>query len=35
VAYKAEVTITAEYMNTNDRIDQFVNIVKSYESTQL
>jgi hypothetical protein len=32
-AYKAEVTSTAEYLNTNYKIDQFVNTVKSYEST--
>jgi hypothetical protein len=24
----------AEYLNTNYKVDQFVNIVKSYESTQ-
>jgi hypothetical protein len=33
-AYKAEITNTAEYLNTNYKVDQFVNIVKSYESTQ-
>jgi len=32
-AYKAEITSIAEYLNTNYKIDQFVNIVKSYEST--
>ena len=34
VAYKAEITSTAEYRNTNYKVDKFVNIVKSYESTQ-
>ena len=33
-AYKAEITNIAEYLNTNYKVDQFVNIVKSYESTQ-
>jgi len=33
-AYKAEITNIAEYLNTNYKADQFVNIVKSYESTQ-
>jgi len=33
-AYKAEITSIAEYLNTNCKVDQFVNIVKSYESTQ-
>jgi hypothetical protein len=33
-AYKAELTSTAEYLNTNHKVDQFVNIAKSYESTQ-
>jgi Glu-tRNA(Gln) amidotransferase subunit E-like FAD-binding protein len=33
-AYKAEITSIAEYLNTNYEVDQFVNIVKSYESTQ-
>ena len=33
-AYKAEITSIAEYLNTNYKVDQFVNIVKSYESTQ-
>ena len=33
-AYKAEITSTAEYLNTNYKVDQFVNIVESYESTQ-
>jgi len=32
-AYKAEITSIAEYLNTNYKIDQSVNIVKSYEST--
>ena len=34
-AYKAEITSIAEYRNTNYKVDQFVNIVKCYESTQL
>jgi hypothetical protein len=33
-AYKAEKTNIAECLNTNYKLDQFVNIVKSYESTQ-
>ena len=33
-AYKAEITSIAEYLNTNYKVDQFVNIVKSNESTQ-
>ena len=33
-AYKAQITSIAEYLSTNYRVDQFVNIVKSYESTQ-
>jgi len=33
-AYKAEISIIAEYLNTNFKVDQFANIVKSYESTQ-
>jgi len=33
-AYKAEITNITEYLNTNYKVDQFVNIVKSYESTQ-
>ena len=33
-ACKAEITTIAEYLNTNYKEDQFVNIVKSYESTQ-
>ena len=33
-AYKAEITSIAEYLNTNYKVDQFVNIVKSYECTQ-
>jgi hypothetical protein len=32
--YKAEITSIAEYLNTNYKVEQFVNIVKSYESTQ-
>jgi hypothetical protein len=32
--YKAEITSTAEYLNTNYKIDQFLSIVISYESTQ-
>jgi hypothetical protein len=27
-AYKAKITTTAEYLNTNYKVDQFVNIVK-------
>jgi len=34
VAYKAEIFNIAEYLNTNYKEDQFVNIVKSHESTQ-
>ena len=34
VAYKAEIINIAEYLNTNYKDDQFVNIVKSHESTQ-
>jgi hypothetical protein len=33
-AYKAEITSISEYLNTNYKVNQFVNIVKSYESTQ-
>jgi len=33
-AYKGEITSTAEYLNTNYKVDQSVNIVKSYESSQ-
>jgi hypothetical protein len=33
-AYKAEITSIAEYLNTNYKVDQFLNIIKSYESTQ-
>jgi len=33
-AYKAEITNTAEYLNTNYKEDQFINTVKSYETTQ-
>jgi hypothetical protein len=28
-AYKAEITNIAQYLNTNQKADQFVNIVKS------
>jgi hypothetical protein len=36
VAHKADILVTnnAEYLNTNYKVDQFVNIVKSYKSTQ-
>jgi len=33
-AYKAEIINIAEYLNTNYKEDQVVNIVKSHESTQ-
>jgi len=33
-AYKAEIITIAEYLNTTYKEDQFVNIVKSHESTQ-
>jgi len=33
-AYKAEIINIAEYINTNYKEDQFVNIVKSHEITQ-
>ena len=33
-AYKAEIINTAEYLNTNYKEDEFVNIVKNHESTQ-
>ena len=33
-AYKAEIIDIAEYLNTNYKEDQFVNIAKSHESTQ-
>ena len=33
-AYKAEIINIAEYVNTNYKEDQFVNIVKSHENTQ-
>jgi len=33
-AYKAEIINIAEYLNTNYKEDQFLNIVKSHESTQ-
>jgi len=32
--YKGEIINIAEYLNTNYKEDQFVNIVKSHESTQ-
>ena len=32
--YKAEIINMAEYLNTNYKEDQFVNIVKNHESTQ-
>ena len=35
MAYKAEIINIAEYLNTNYKKDQFVNIVQSQESTQL
>ena len=34
-AYKVEIINIAEYVNTNYKEDQFVNIVKSHKSTQL
>jgi len=34
VAYKAEIINIAEYLNTNYKEDQFVNIVKNHESAQ-
>ena len=33
-AYKAEIINIAKYLNTNYKEDQFVNTVKSHESTQ-
>ena len=33
-AYKAEIINIAEYLNTNYKEDQFVNIVKNHERTQ-
>ena len=33
-AYKAEIINIAEYLNTNYKEGQFVNIVKSHERTQ-
>ena len=33
-AYKVEITNIAEYFNTNYKVDEFVNIVKRYESTK-
>jgi hypothetical protein len=33
-ANRAEITSISEYLNTNYKVDQFVNIVKRYESTQ-
>ena len=32
-AYKAEIINIAEYLSTNYKEDQFVNIVKNHEST--
>jgi hypothetical protein len=32
--YKGEIINTAEYLHTNYKEEQFVNIVKSYENTQ-
>ena len=34
MAYKAEIINIAEYLNTNYKEDQFVNIVKNHESIQ-
>ena len=34
VAYKAEIINISEYLNTNYKEDQCVNIVKNHESTQ-
>ena len=33
-AYKAEIINIVEYLNTNYKEDQFVNIVKNHESTK-
>jgi len=33
-AYNAEIINIADYLNTNYKEDQFVNIVKRHESTQ-
>ena len=33
-AHKAEIINVAEYLNTNYKEDQFVNIIQWYESTQ-
>ena len=33
-AYKAEIINIAEYLNTNYKEDQFINIVKNHESIQ-
>jgi len=33
-AYKAEIINIAEYLNTNYKEDQFVNIAESHESSQ-
>ena len=33
-AYKADIINIAEYLNTNYKDDQFVNIVRNHESTQ-
>ena len=32
--YKAEIINIAEYLNTNYKEDQFVNIIKNHENTQ-
>jgi hypothetical protein len=34
VTYKAEITSIADYLNTNYKVDHFVNMLKSYDSTQ-
>ena len=33
-AYKAEIINIAEYLNTNYKEDQFVNIIKNHENTK-
>ena len=33
-AYKVEIINIAEYLNTNYKEDQFVNIIKNHETTQ-
>ena len=33
-AYKAEIINIAEYINTNNKKDRLVNIVKNHENTQ-